>query len=328
MLRRRSHNTGADYWPGFVDALTVLLLAFTFLLTVFMLAQYFLAQELSGKDTALQKLSKQVVELTDLLSLERTAKKTLENDLSAFKSTLGQGSLGQAATDALSAKISSTPPIVPDQNVSPEALSQVDALNQQIMALRRQLAAIEEALNASQSKEKEAQTRINDLGSRLNVALAQKVQELAKYRSEFLGRLRDVIGERSDIRIVGDRFVFPSEVFFAPSQANLEVEGKTELDKIAAALSVLERDIPPDIPWVLRVDGHTDQRPIATPQFPSNWALSSARAIAVVQHLIAKGVAPQRLVAAGFGEFQPLDLGQSDEAFRRNRRIELKLTER
>jgi chemotaxis protein MotB len=323
MLRRRSQHSGADYWPGFVDALTVLLLAFTFLLTVFMLAQYFLAQELSGKDTALQKLSKQVVELTDLLSLERTSKKTLENELTAFKSTLAQG-----ATDALSAKISSTPPLNPDQNVSPEALSQVDALNQQIMALRRQLAAIEEALNASQSKEKEAQTRINDLGSRLNVALAQKVQELSKYRSEFLGRLRDVIGERSDIRIVGDRFVFPSEVFFAPSQATLESEGKAELDKIAAALSVLEREIPPDIPWVLRVDGHTDQRPIATPQFPSNWALSSARAIAVVQHLIAKGISPQRLVAAGFGEFQPLDLGQGDESYRRNRRIELKLTER
>jgi len=160
------------------------------------------------------------------------------------------------------------------------------------------------------------------------VALAQRVQELARYRSDFFGRLRQILGNRPDVRIVGDRFVFQSEVLFQAGQATLRPEASGEIDRIASALVELERQVPPDIPWVIRVDGHTDQRPIATSQFPSNWALSSARAIAVVQALIARGVQPQHLVAAGFGEFQPLDNGTTDEAYARNRRIELKLTER
>jgi chemotaxis protein MotB len=128
--------------------------------------------------------------------------------------------------------------------------------------------------------------------------------------------------------VVGDRFVFQSEVFYDAGQATLKAEGRAELDKLAAALLDLERQIPSDIAWVLRVDGHTDVRPIASAQFPSNWELSAARAIAVVQYLMGRGVPPQRLVAAGFGEFQPIDPGTTDEAYSRNRRIELKLTER
>ena len=159
------------------------------------------------------------------------------------------------------------------------------------------------------SKDKESQARIADLGQRLNVALAQRVQELSRYRSDFFGRLRAILGNRPDIRIVGDRFVFQSEVFFDAGQAVLKPEGRAELDKLAAALLELEKQIPGDIAWVLRVDGHTDVRPIASAQFPSNWELSAARAISVVQYLISKGVSPQRLVAAGFGEFQPLDTG-------------------
>jgi chemotaxis protein MotB len=154
------------------------------------------------------------------------------------------------------------------------------------------------------------------------------VQELSRYRSDFFGRLRAILGNRPDVRIVGDRFVFQSEVFFDAGQAVLKPEGRTEIDKIADALLQLEKQIPADIAWVMRVDGHTDIRPIANPQFPSNWELSSARAIAVVQYMIGRGVSPQRLVAAGFGEFQPIDPEKTDEAFRRNRRIELKLTER
>jgi chemotaxis protein MotB len=201
-------------------------------------------------------------------------------------------------------------------------------LNQQIAALRRQLAAVEEALSASEAHDKESQTRIADLGSRLNVALAQRVQELARYRSDFFGRLRQILGERPDVRIVGDRSVLQSEVLFEPGQAALRPEAAGELDRIAAAVLNLAKQIPPDIPWVLRVDGHTDARPIARAQFPSNWALSASRAIAVVQYLAQRGVPPQHLLAAGFGEFQPLDLGQTEEAYARNRRIELKLTER
>ncbi len=194
--------------------------------------------------------------------------------------------------------------------------------------MRRQLAALEDALASSESRDRESQARIADLGSRLNVALAQRVQELARYRSDFFGRLRQILGNRQDIRIVGDRFVLQSEVLFAAGQATLRPEAGPELDRIATAILELARQIPPDIPWVLRVDGHTDVRPIASPQFPTNWALSASRAIAVVQYLITKGIPPQRLVAAGFGEFQPLDLGTTDEAYARNRRIELKLTER
>jgi chemotaxis protein MotB len=215
-----------------------------------------------------------------------------------------------------------------EKRLSARALSQVELLNQQIAALRRQLAALEEALETSEKKDKDSQSRIAELGQRLNLALAQRVQELQRYRSEFFGRLRAILANRPDIRIVGDRFVFQSEVFFDAGAAVLRPEGRAELDKLAAALIDLERDIPKEIPWVLRVDGHTDIRPIASAQFPSNWALSAGRAISVVQYLMSKGVLPQRLVAAGFGEFQPLDTAQSEDAYRRNRRLELKLTER
>jgi chemotaxis protein MotB len=195
--------------------------------------------------------------------------------------------------------------------------------------MRRQLAALEDALAASESRDKESQARIADLGSRLNVALAQKVQELARFRSEFFGRLRQVLGNRPDIRVVGDRFVFQSEVFFDAGQSALQPAGQAELDKLASAIIELDKQIPGDVAWILRVDGHTDKRPLAgTGQFKNNWELSSARAIAVVQYLVSKGVPPQRLVAAGFGEFQPLDPGDSDDALKRNRRIEIKLTER
>ena len=216
-----------------------------------------------------------------------------------------------------------------EKSVSARALAQIEVLNQQISALRRQLAALEEALDASEKRDKESQGKIADLGQRLNVALAQRVQELSRYRSEFFGRLRAILGNRPDIRIVGDRFVFQSEVFFDTGQAMLLPEGRAELDKLATALIDLDKQIPGEIAWVLRVDGHTDVRPILnSPVFKSNWELSSARAISVVQYLISLGVPAQRLVAAGFAEFQPLDTAQTEDAYKRNRRIELKLTER
>ena len=190
------------------------------------------------------------------------------------------------------------------------------------------LGALEQALGTSEARERDSQSRITDLGRRLNLALAQRVQELSRYRSEFFGRLREILADRADIRVVGDRFVFGSEVFFGSSQAEIEPGGRAELDKLAEALKQLDKDIPTDIPWVLRVDGHTDARPVQSGRFRSNWDLSAARAIAVVQYLMSKGVPPQRLVAAGFGEFQPIDQGDTPEALARNRRIELRLTDR
>jgi chemotaxis protein MotB len=336
---RRTQRT-IDYWPGFVDALSTMLLVIIFLLSVFMMAQFFLAREVTGKDTALTKLNHQIEELTSLLALERAGKAeaesnvaslsatldTAQKDKSKLQSLIDANGAGSAAADAR--VTAAQQQIDAEKQVSARALAQVEILNQQISALRRQLAALEDALSASESRDRESQAKIADLGSRLNVALAQKVQELSRYRSDFFGRLREILGDRPGVRVVGDRFVFQSEVLFDTGQAALNPAGKTELDKLASALTELEREIPPEIPWVMRVDGHTDKRPIQSAQFHSNWDLSSARAIAVVQYLISKGVSPQRLVAAGFGEFQPIDQADNEDAYRRNRRIELKLTEK
>lgn len=338
-LARNRRERGVDYWPGFVDALSTLLLGIIFLLSIFSVVQFYLSQEISGKDTALQRLNAQIAQLTDLLSLEKTGRSNLEELLANVRSNLAateaerdrlrgvaEGAGAAAAAQGKASELASQLDLE-KQSVS-RALAQVELLNQQIAALRRQLGALEAALEVSEKRERDSQTRIADLGNRLNVALAQRVQELQRFRSDFFGRLRQILGDRPDVRIVGDRFVFQSEVFFDPGQAVLKPEGRVEVDKIANALLELEKKIPSDIAWVMRVDGHTDIRPIANAQFPSNWELSAARAIAVVQYMISRGISPQHLVAAGFGEFQPLDTEKTEEAFRRNRRIELKLTER
>jgi chemotaxis protein MotB len=339
-LARARRERSVEYWPGFVDALSTLVLGIVFLLSTFVVMQFYLSQEVTGKDQALARLNAQIAELTQLLSMEKTGKASLEETLATLRASLtaAEGDrdrfkglyegLGSGAADAQGKATALSGQLDSEKQISARALAQVELLNQQIAALRRQLAALEDALEASEKKDKEAQGRIADLGQRLNVALAQRVQELSRYRSEFFGRLRTILGNRQDIRVVGDRFVFQSEVLFDTGSAAIRPEGKVELDKLASALTELEKQIPPEIAWVLRIDGHTDVRPIASPQFPSNWELSSARAISVVQYLISRGISPQRLVAAGFGEFQPLDAGTSDDAYRRNRRIELKLTER
>ena len=340
LARGRRARGGIDYWPGFVDALSTMLLAFVFLITIFTVAQFFLSRDVSGKDAVLAKLNKQIEELNSLLAIEKASGSKADASVASLAATLDAARKdnerlradASAASGAASGADARVTQAEGDRDAakqaSQRALAQVDILNQQIAALRRQLAAIEEALAASETSSKEAQTKIADLGNRLNVALAQKVQELSRYRSDFFGRLRDILGSRPGVRVVGDRFVFQSEVLFDTGNAVLNPAGKGELDTLANAALDLEREIPPDLPWVLRVDGHTDKRPIQSPQFKSNWDLSAARAIAVVQYLIGKGVNPAHLVAAGFGEFQPLDAGDSDEALRRNRRIELKLTER
>jgi chemotaxis protein MotB len=339
-MARARRDTALNYWPGFVDALSTLVLGIIFLLTVFVVVQFYLTQEVTGKDTALSRLNAQIAQLTELLSLEKIGKLNIEEQAAQLSSSLTaaeaerdryrnlSAGAGSGATDAqgkigeLSSQLDS------EKRITARALAQVEVLNQQIAALRRQLGALQEALDASDKKGKEAQGQIADLGQRLNVALAQRVQELSRYRSDFFGRLRTILGNRPDVRIVGDRFVFQSEVFFDTGQALLRPEGRAELDGLATALIELEKKIPGEIAWVLRVDGHTDIRPTTGLTFRTNWDLSAARAISVVQYLISKGVSPQRLVAAGFGEFQPIDPEPTEAAFSRNRRIELKLTER
>jgi chemotaxis protein MotB len=302
--------------------------------------QFFLSQEVTGKDKALEELNARIAQLSDMLSLEKLGEVSLNDQVAQLKAGLASAEterdrvkglyegLASAGNDAAGRASELNKALESEKAVSARALAQIEVLNQQISALRRQLAALEEALDASEKRDKESQSKIADLGQRLNIALAQRVQELSRYRSEFFGRLRAILGNRPDIRIVGDRFVFQSEVFFDTGQATLLPEGRAELDKVGAALTDLDRQIPSEIAWVLRVDGHTDVRPINSPVFKSNWELSSARAISVVQYLISLGVPAQRLVAAGFAEFQPLDPGNTEDAYRRNRRIELKLTER
>jgi chemotaxis protein MotB len=341
LARARRSETGFNYWPGFVDALSTLVLSIVFLLSVFLVVQFFLSQQITGKDKALEELNAKIAQLNDLLSLEKLSQLNLNDQLSQLRAGLASTEaerdrikglyegLAGAGNDAAGRANELNKALDSEKQVSARALGQIEVLNQQISALRRQLAALEDALDASEKRDKESQGKIADLGQRLNVALAQRVQELSRYRSEFFGRLRAILGNRPDIRIVGDRFVFQSEVFFDTGQAQLLPEGRAELDTVANALIDLDKQIPSEIAWVLRVDGHTDVRPIVnSPLFKSNWELSSARAISVVQYLISLGVPAQRLVAAGFAEFQPLDTAATEDAYKRNRRIELKLTER
>ena len=340
LARNRRGRYTANYWPGFVDMLSTLLLVVIFLMALFMLTNFIVTQAASGKDTMLSRLNRQLSQLTELLALERSKKESVEDSLSALQATLLDkdketqrlsGLLGAAGgkTEGAEDRARALGTQLDEQKkITTDALAKVEILNQQLAALRLQLAALQEALDASEAKDKESQVKIADLGQRLNVALAKKVQELARYRSDFFGKLREALGSRPDFQVVGDRFVFPSDVLFDSGSAEIRPEATNQLGKLAAALKDLEGQIPPDIAWVMRVDGHTDIKPIITAEFPSNWELSSARAISVVRYLMEQGVKPERLVAAGFGEFQPIDAAESNEALRKNRRIELKLTER
>jgi chemotaxis protein MotB len=456
---RRRQRPAFDYWPGFVDALATLLIVIIFLILVFVLAQFYLGQALSGRDKALAQLSEQILQLADLLNLEKqttadlklsvdTINTELKASLAARDEAVGrlQGvmserdalvarlneatqRLGLIATETqraakdledankvidadrakielqlkelaqlqadiealktvradlekqvaglaqtvkerdaeltatrdrskeLEARLSTAEErtalaqreiaqrdirlsellalgdagrtdLAKEKQLSADAQRQVELLNQQIAALRQQLGRIQAALDVSESKTKEQDVQIVDLGRRLNLALASKVEELARFRSEFFGRLRQALGDRPDIRVVGDRFVFQSEVLFDVGSAEIGPQGRMQLAKLAVTLREIAVKIPNDLNWILRVDGHTDRARIRTAQFPSNWELSTARAIAVVKFLIDQGVGPERLAATGFGEFQPLDARDDDASRARNRRIELKLTDR
>ncbi len=340
-LAKARRDRRIDYWPGFVDALSTLLLAIMFLLSVFVLAQFLLSREISGKDEVLNRLNSQINELTQLLSLERSNSQDMEDSLANLQATLTATesektrleqllSQGAGADQQATARIGAlSGELDQERQLSQRAMSQVELLNQQILALRKQIGALEEALNVAEVRDRESNTKIADLGRRLNVALAQRVQELNRYRSDFFGRLREILSDRENIRIVGDRFVFQSEVLFPVGSEVINAAGQEEMKKLAGAIIELQKEIPPEINWVLRVDGHTDNVPLSgTGRYRDNWELSSARATSVVKFLIGNGVPANRLVAAGFGEFQPLDGTNTPEARDKNRRIELKLTER
>ncbi len=333
MRRRHSPRGGLDAWPGYVDALSTLLMVIIFVLLVFVLAQAFLSVALNGREHVLDRLQREMAQLTQLLSLERG--KTHDLGLSVATLTT-QRNQAEAVRSSLQGQVQALGATVAQENsqiaaqgkLSSDAQAQVSLLNQQLAELEKQLAAITQALDISQKDVKDRDTKIADLGNKLNLALADKVEELKRYRSEFFGRLSKVLANRPGIRVVGDRFVFQSEVLFPPGSAELSQPGAEQMRALAGTLKQIAGEIPPDVPWVLRVDGHADRQRISGSQFATNWELSAGRAITVVKLLITEGVKPQNLAATAFSEYQPLDAGTTQEAFAKNRRIELRLTDR
>jgi chemotaxis protein MotB len=293
-----------------------------------------LQEERAGREQAsssAEELQQAREQLLLELSQVRDRSAELEAKLASEeeRTTLAQTELEQRdvrIAELLRSAARSEDELATEQTLSREALNQVDLLNRQVNALRVQLAALEQALDLEQQKTEEQQVTIADLGGKLNLALAGKVEELSRFRSEFFGRLRQLLGERPDVRIVGDRFVFQSEVLFPSASADIGQNGQDELSTLAQSLREIAAEMPSDLPWVLQIDGHTDRRPIRTPEFPSNWELSTARAINVGKFLVEQGIPPERIAVAGFGEFQPIDDRGDEIAYRRNRRIEIKLT--
>ena len=443
MPRRRSDQAGSVIWPGFVDAMTALLLVLMFVLSIFMIVQFVLREELIGKDRSLELLGGQLLALQDELSTERTRSEGFRSRVATLEEMLAQEEeraleLGrqlaaakdqnvelseelerriaelaataetlknreaelsdlqarsarlveietqneelrktrltleerlaalELALDKKRAEAEETLTLLAaaeakQKELSEDAIEQakqlsererlnafaraalateresneknrtaIALLNSQIRDLREKISALEFQLRVTEKLEADAQIQIQDLGARLNKALARKVDELQRYRSEFFGRLRDVLAGREGVQVVGDRFVFQSEILFESGSAELGEAGKAELAKFAGVLRDVANDIPGELPWILRVDGHTDVVPIGgNSPYANNWELSQARALSVVQYLIRdQSIAAKRLAAAGFGEYQPISEERSREAFKRNRRIELKLTER
>jgi len=378
LARSRSRTRrSADIWPGFVDAISTLLLVLIFLLTIFISSEFLLSKLLTNKDDALEDLNIQIYQLSELLSLEKRENKDLTSTISKLNDKLNDSSI---TSDLLSMEFSnlknknielnnllnslkaSTSLIkkenknldIKNSNIESElkkllstlkatkvnlikaeeevklseaAKNQVSLLNMQVAELREQLNIIQNLLDINLENIKKKDIQIVELGRKLNTALAVKVGELTQYKSEFFGRLRSILGNRDDIQIVGDRFIFQSEVLFASGSAEVAIEGVLELTKLSKILLDITKDIPTDIPWVLQIQGHTDQNPINTPLYPSNWELSAARAISVGRVLISSGVSSDKISVAGFAEFQPLEFGNSASSFRKNRRIEIKLTQ-
>lgn len=342
MARRRSRSE-ANIWPGFVDGLSTLLLVLMFVLSIFVVAQFYLGdrlnvvkQELADKDSELARLIAQINSLNDQLGLAQADKERLQAQILSLEDTIKEkdselAGLAAALATSQAAVAASAEELEAEKALSDEQKSEIATLNAQIAALRRQLASLQEALDAAEAKDKEQQAQIENLSQRLNAALARKVQELQEVRSRFFEALREALGDRTDIKVVGDRFIFESDILFGSCSATLGEAGKVELNKLATALLDIQGDIPTEVNWVLRVDGHADASPLGPScraAFDSNLDLSAQRAISVVQYLKSQGVPERRLLATGSGSAAPLVSGYSASALAQNRRIEFKLTER
>ena len=337
--RRRSRST-TNVWPGYVDALSALLMLVIFMLLVYVVSQLYLSQTLSDRDTQLARLNAQLNELSELLGLEENRSEALEDQLTSLQdrnsalvnqleSTREQLMRQTAMVDAQSERLASMEESIDEKDeISASQQAMILRLSNQIASLREQLRQIASALELQEEMTADKEQELEQVSRRLNTLLAERVNQLQQYQSEFFARLRDILAGNENVRIVGDRFLLPSELLFASGSAELGEEGRRELDKLADILLDVSARIPDDVDWILRIDGHTDILPINTPRFPSNWELSTARAVAVVRYLADQGVPERRMAAAGFGEFFPVAEGTSPEALKRNRRIELKLTDR
>lgn len=409
-MRRNSRDRGAtvDIWPGFVDALSTLIMGISFMLVVFVLGQFFLSQLLQGRSAQMTRLETEVRDLAQRLQLERDGAEDLRRSLARLTGDVQalsverddlQAQLGRQAEERdtlqdrltqalnqtalltrsmdelkldserrqqriaelereiadaqgritadratietqvtrlaeLQAQIATLEQVKAaleagkseEQLAKERALAEARLLSRQIELLGQQLEQVSAALALKQDEIQAQGATIADLGQRLNLALADKVAELSAFRSDFFGRMRSVLEGRQDVRVVGDRFVFQSELLFDSGSAELRPEGREQMARFAQTLRELIDQLPSDLPWILRVDGHTDKRPINTPQFRSNWELSTARAIAVATFLIEQGVPANRIAATGFADNQPLDPRDSEDAYRRNRRIEMQIT--
>jgi chemotaxis protein MotB len=342
MARRRSRSE-ANIWPGFVDGLSTLLLVLMFVLSIFVVAQFYLGDrlqtvknELASKDDELARLIAQINSLNDQLGLAQGERDRLQVQLLSLEDTIAKkdeelAGLASALATSQAAVAASAEELEAEKALSDQQKSELATLNAQIAALRRQLASLQEALDAAEAKDLEQQAQIENLSTRLNAALARKVQELQEVRSRFFEALRKALGDRTDIKVVGDRFIFESDILFGSCSATLGEAGKLELDKLATALLDIQGDIPAEVSWVLRVDGHADASPLGPScraLYDSNLELSAQRAIAVVEHLKGRGVPERRLMATGSGSSAPMVSGYSAAALAQNRRIEFKLTER
>ena len=351
--KRRTRST-INVWPGYVDALSALLMLIIFMLMIYVVSQLYLSQALSSKDSELARLNSRLQEISRLLGLEQDQNQAMERAMADLQAAYGEtlalnDELSQTAeeerkgrlaqkfnAEAQSQKVERLEEtlqqrqadLAEEQNLSQSQKVIIAQLSRQINALQDQLSQISTALKLQENLTAEKEAELKEVGKRLNTLLAERVNQLERYQSEFFGRLREILQNNENIRVVGDRFLLPSELLFASGSASLGQSGKRELDKLAGVLLDVVSEIPEDIDWILRIDGHTDRIPINTAEFPSNWELSTARAVSVVRYLASKGVPERRMAAAGFGEFFPVATGNSPEALQRNRRIEVKLTDR
>lgn len=344
---RRRNRSNINVWPGYVDALSALLMLVIFMLLVYVVSQLYLSQTLSDRNSELARLNHQLDEISQLLGLERGNTETLEQKMATIQSDFSDSlARNDELQERLDASRNQLMRQTAEANAHAEQLANMNQeldgknelsdsqqamimrLSNQIAALRGQLRQITAALKLQKEITEDKEGELKHVSQRLNTLLAERVNELEQYQSEFFSRLRNILAANDNIRIVGDRFLLPSELLFASGSAKLGVEGKRELDKLAGVLLNVVETIPKDLDWILRIDGHTDIIPINTAQFPSNWELSTARAVSVVRYLANQGVPQKRMVAAGFGEFFPVAEGTTPEALQANRRIEIKLTDR